>query len=165
MKNLITTFSLLLVAGFCLAQNFEKEINTQVWKPFIDAYSKFDTEKFMALHSTNVIRVSQDEKKIFNFTDYKKNIARENQFNKNYNIKANIELRFQERIHSEILAYETGFFKISVIENTGKNATVYGKFQVTLQKEKGTWKILVDSDTSEGGSVTEKDFLSAKSME
>lgn len=165
MKRFITPLLLVLFTNLCLAQGSEKEVNTQVWKPFIEAYAKFDTDKFMSLHSSNLIRVSQDEKKIFTFSEYKKNIARENQFNKNYNIKANIEFRFLERIYAGTLGHETGIFKISIIENTGKSATVYGKFQVTLQKEKGSWKILVDSDTSEGGTVTEKDFQAAKPME
>jgi hypothetical protein len=36
---------------------------------------------------------------------------------------------------------------------------------VALRKEKGVWKILVDTDSSENNTVGEKDFLAAKPME
>jgi hypothetical protein len=36
---------------------------------------------------------------------------------------------------------------------------------VALRKENGTWKILVDSDTNEGGTITDEMFLKAKPLE
>jgi hypothetical protein len=44
----------------------------------------------------------------------------------------------------------------------GITKTFYGKFLVILRKENGTWKILVDTDSSEGGTVNEEAFLAAQ---
>jgi ketosteroid isomerase-like protein len=163
MRTLLTAFALLCCV-LLQAQDFQTEIDAQVWKPFIQAYNTFDTEKFMALYSKNVVRVPVDEKKILNFTEYRKNINRENQFNKNYNIKASLELRFTERIHTHDTAYEKGIMQIKLTDNTGKPATLYSQFQVLLKKENGTWKIAFDSDSAKDTTENEKAFKSAKPL-
>jgi len=147
------------------AQTPQQEINQQVWKTFIKAYNSFDTELFMSLYSNDVIRIPRDDKKILSFAEYKKTINRENQFNKNYNIKALLEVRFTERVHTPTTAYETGIYKIDLVENTGKKVTVYNTFMVVLRKVNGQWKIYVDADSAEGDRLKEKDFLAAKPME
>jgi ketosteroid isomerase-like protein len=155
-----TLLSTLAVSG----QDPKEEINKQVWKVFIEGYNSFDTEKFMSVYAKDVMRIPIDEKKIFNFTEYKRNINRENQFNRNYRIKANIELRFTERIYNGEYAFEQGIYKISLTDNNGKPATLYSKFQVALKKEGGVWKIKYDSDSTEGGSVSEKEFSSGEPL-
>jgi ketosteroid isomerase-like protein len=147
------------------AQDLKGEINTQVWKPFIEAYNSFNTEKFMSVYSKNVVRVPVDQKMIFDFTEYKKNINRENQFNKNYKIKAALEIRFTNRIHQRDIAYETGILKIRMTDNNGKPATIYSKFQVVLKKENGIWKITFDTDSTESNTVSESEFNKAEKME
>lgn len=118
----------------------------------------------MALYTADVIRIPLDQDKIFSFTEYKKEINRENQFNKNYNIKLRLEIHFTERIHTATTAYESGIYKIHMIENTGKEATIYSKFQVIMKKINGQWKITTDIDSAEGSKLTEKDFMAAKAM-
>jgi ketosteroid isomerase-like protein len=145
-------------------QDLKKEIDAQVWKPFIEGYNSFDTEKFISVYSKSVIRVPIDEKKILSYAEYKKAISREYQFNKNYKIKATIELRFTERIHNSDKGYERGIFKIRLTDNNGKPETIYSRFQVLLQKEADVWKITFDSDSAEGSRLTEKDFQSAMAM-
>lgn len=147
------------------AQDIRKEINAQVWKPFIEAYNNFDTEKFMSVYSRSVVRVPVDQKMIFDFTEYKQNINRENQFNKNYKIKAALELRFTSRIHEKELAYEAGILKIKLTDNNGKPATIYSRFLVLLKKESGVWKIIFDTDSSETSAVSEADFNTAEPLE
>jgi ketosteroid isomerase-like protein len=157
--------ALITFASFAAsAQDAKKEINNQVWKPFIEAYNKFDTEKFMSVYSKSVVRVPVDQKMIFDFTEYKKNINRENQFNKNYNIKAVLDIRFTSRIHAKDVAYEAGILKINLTDNNGKPATIYSKFQVLLKKENGTWKIHFDSDSTESNSISERDFAKGEAM-
>ena len=146
------------------AQDFQKEVNEQVWKPFIEGYNSFDLEKFMSVYSKNVIRVTLDEKKILSFSEYRKAVNREYQFNKNYNIKAAIELRFTERIYSADKAYERGIYKIKLTDNNGKPETLFSRFQVVMQKEAGKWKITFDSDSAEQSKISEKDFQAAAAM-
>ena len=42
--------------------------------------------------------------------------------------------------------------------------TLYNTFQVLLNKESGTWKIVFDSDSSEGSTLSEKDFQAAQPL-
>ena len=147
------------------AQDPKAEINTQVWKPFIEAYNSFNTEKFMSVYSKNVVRIPVDQKMIFDYTEYKKNINRENQFNRNYKIKANLDIRFNTRIHQRDIAYETGILKIQMTDNNGKPATIYSKFQVVLRKENGIWKITFDTDSTDSNTVSETEFNKAEKME
>jgi ketosteroid isomerase-like protein len=160
----LATLIIMFASIAASAQDTRREINDQVWKPFIEAYNKFDTEKFMSVYSKSVIRVPVDQKMIFDFTEYKKNINRENQFNKNYNIKAVLDIRFTSRIHTKDVAYESGVLKINLTDNNGKPATIYSKFQVLLKKENGVWKIQFDSDSTESNSVSERDFSKGEAM-
>lgn len=161
MKTL-TVFTLLFISTCCLSQDVKTEINQQVWKPLIEGYNTFSTDKFMSVYSKEVVRVPVDENKIFNYTEYRRNINRENQFNKNYNIKAALEVKFTQRIHTPSHAYEKGILQIKMTDNNGKPATIYSAFQVVVRKESSGWRIIFDSDSSKG--VTEKEFLAAQPM-
>lgn len=79
-------------------------------------------------------------------------------------IKHTFELRFTERISSGNLAYEVGYFKNESTIPSGEKRSSYGKFHVTLRKEIGHWKILVDSDSNEGGTITEEMFQAASPL-
>ena len=74
MKTIFSIFLTIALSLSGFSQEIRQEINTQVWKPFIQAYNNFDTEKFMSVYSRNVIRVPVDQKMIFDYTEYKKNI-------------------------------------------------------------------------------------------
>jgi hypothetical protein len=47
----------------------------------------------------------------------------------------------------------------------GVAKSFYGRFHAVLRKEEGVWKILVDTDSSENNSISEKDYLAARPME
>ena len=157
-------FGAFLVSFTAFGQEFRDQINKDVWSVFVEGYNTFDTDKFMSVYSKDVVRVPVDEKRIFNYTEYRRNINREHQFNRNYKIKARIELRFTHRIHSGDQAFETGIYKISLTDNNGKPATLYSRFQVHMVREGGVWKIRYDTDSTENGTVSEKDFLSAEAL-
>jgi ketosteroid isomerase-like protein len=163
MRTIFFLFAFAIVSPV-FAQDFKADINNQVWKPFIEGYNTFNVEKFFSVYSKDVVRVPIDEKKIFTFSEYKKVVNREYQFNKNYKIKAAIELRFTHRIHTAERAFEKGIFKIKLTDNNGKPETIYSRFEVVLQKENGFWRITFDSDSAEGSTLTEKDFQAASAM-
>lgn len=163
-RGKLILFGAILISCSAFGQDMREQINKEVWSVFIDGYNSFDTEKFMSVYSKNIVRVPVDEKRIFDYVEYKRNINRENQFNKNYNIKARIELRFTQRIHNPDQAFEAGIYKISLTDNNGKPATLYSKFQVYLIREGGVWKIKYDTDSTEKGTISEKEFLSAQPM-
>ena len=145
------------------SDSLQKQINEQVWKPFISSFNSGDDEGFKAVHSKDVIRVSLDSKQIFGYDQYFKKIPD--------SIKAtwgkwkkNIELRFIQRIAANGKAFEVGYYKTTSTDTaTGKTRTGYGKFHVLLRKENNIWKILMDEDANEN--TTEAVFQTGKPME
>jgi ketosteroid isomerase-like protein len=164
MKSILL-FIFLAFSASAFAQNAQNEINEQVWKPFIRAYDALDADAFLALHSKEVVRAPRDDGRVMAYDEYASVIASGDQNAKINKFKKKLELRFTERWVNQNLAYEVGVYKSQLIRPSG-NVTVYhGRFQVVLRKENGTWKIVMDSDSSEGGTIGEKEFLSARPME
>jgi ketosteroid isomerase-like protein len=165
----MTKFLLIVVSllcyGFCFSQtgSFQKEINEQVWKPFIKAFNNDDSEAFRAVHSTEVIRVIQDDDRVLGYDEYFQKIPDSTKA-KWSNWKKNIELRFTQRIASSDKAFEVGYYKtISTNIVSCEKRSGYGKFHVLLRKENGAWRILMDADANE--KTDEAVFLSGKPME
>ncbi len=156
-------------ASIAFGQHDQKEINDQVWKPFTQALLDRDAKTFISVHSADVIRVERNGKKIIGMEAYKKNMEESWPARKSSNaanqVKQTFELRFTERISNGTLAYEVGYFKNEAIYPSGEKRSSYGEFHVTLRKENGFWKILVDSDSNKGGTITEAMFQAASSME
>ncbi|CAN5421578.1 hypothetical protein BH09BAC3_BH09BAC3_06020 [soil metagenome] len=166
-RTLTLLFSLIVISSF--GQEVQKEINEQVWKPFTKAIMNQDVNAFLAVHSADLIRAERNDKLVQTLEEYKKGMEnswpRWQERNKKTNTVYVFELRFTERINNQDRAYEVGYFKNEDTTPDGKKNVYYGKFQVALRKENGVWKILVDSDSNEGGTITEKDFLAAKPIE
>jgi len=116
----------------------------------------------MAVHSKDLVRSSRDDKGVYNYDQYKKQNELGDQRSKS---KRSIELHFLERLASENQAYEVGVYKTTMVNNNGESRSFYGKFHVVMRKENGIWKILVDSDSSENGTIGEDDFLEAKPLQ
>ena len=161
--SILLLLNLLILPAF--SQEIQKEINEQVWKPFIKTYNAHDTEGFMALHSKDLIRVPRDGKSIRDYEAYKKGNEEGARRNEGLDNKRTIELRFLERIADEKSAYEVGIFKVTITTPNESPRIFYGKFHVTMRKENGTWKILVDSDSSEGNTIDENAFAKAQAIE
>ncbi len=147
-------------------QNVEKEINEQIWKPFTKAIMTHDVQLFISLHSKDLIRAERDEKRVLNYGQYKTGIEQGwpqwKESNKKNNIQCTFALRFLERISNENQAFEVGYFKNESVNPTEEKRVGYGQFHVALRKENGVWKILVDSDSDNGKTITEEIFLAAK---
>ena len=159
----------MLISAFSFSQHTETEINEQVWKPFTKAIMSHDVDQFIALHSKDLIRAERDGKRVLNYEQYKAGMEQgwpqwreSNQKNK---IQYTFELRFLERISSENQAFEVGYFKNTSINAAGEKRVGYGQFHVALRKENGVWKILVDSDSNNGRTITEEMFQAAKPIE
>jgi ketosteroid isomerase-like protein len=111
-----------------------------------------------------VVRSPRDGKIIWNWDEYKNSQSKGDQEDLKAKRKRTLTLRFTERIAGNDLAVEVGIYKTSYLLPDGKTMDYYGRFHVVLRKENGTWKILVDTDSTENGTIAEKDFLAAKSM-
>jgi len=169
MKN--SLLALLVFSSFSsIAQtDYIREINEQVWKPFTQAIMTQDVEKFVALHSNDLIRVERNGNKVMGLEEYRKGMEAgwpgwKESMTKN-GTKYTFELRFTERVNNGTVAYEVGYFKNEMVNPKGEKRISYGQFHVTLRKENGVWKVLVDSDSNLGGSITEEMFQKAKPLE
>ncbi len=164
MKNYFLICCILFVVRG-IAQNTQKDINDQVWIPFIENFNSYNTDGFMKVHSKDAVRSPRDTKTIWNWEEYREKQDQGNQQGVSQNMKQKLELHFTERIAKSDLAFDVGVYKTTVVFPNGKIESYYGRFHVVLRKENNIWKILVDTDSSEGGTIDEKSFLSAKSIE
>jgi ketosteroid isomerase-like protein len=140
-----------------------KEINEQVWKPFIRSFNNGDDEAFKAVHSKDIIRVIRDGKDIYGYDRYFQKTPDSIKANWG-DWKKNIELRFIQRIAGNDKAFEVGYYKsTSTNRQTGEVRKGIGQFHVLMRKENGVWKILMDADTGEG--ANEEVFIKAKPLE
>jgi ketosteroid isomerase-like protein len=151
-------------AGDMVAQNAQQEINDQVWTPFIQTFNNYDTDGFMALHSKDVVRSPRDSKAVWNWNEYYQREKKGDAEEKTSGVKRDLTLRFTERIAGDDLAVDVGIYKTTITRSDGKIQSFYGRFHVVLRKENNTWKILVDTDSSEGQTINEQHFLKAQSM-
>ncbi len=143
--------------------DFQKQIDDQVWRPFIKSFNARDDEGFKAVHSKEVTRVEQDGNHVLGYDQYFQKVpdsvkARWGKW------KRNIELRFIQRMAGNDRAFDVGYYKTTNTNaSTGVSRSNYGKFQVLMRKENGIWKILMDADANEG--TTEVIFQTGKPME
>jgi ketosteroid isomerase-like protein len=149
--------------SFCQSDSLQRQVNEQVWKPFIKSFNTGDEDGFRAVHSKDIIRVSQDDNRIMGYDEYFMKVP--DSVKANWKAwEKNIELRFIQRIAADGKAFEVGFYKTSSVNtSTGEKRTGYGKFHVLLRKENDTWKILMDADANE--KTNEAVFLTGKPME
>ncbi|MFN7115217.1 MAG: YybH family protein [Saprospiraceae bacterium] len=153
----------LFFAALLPAQNaaIQKEIDEQVWLPFIKTFKAFDSEGFNALHTPDVLRGGPWGIQVGEA--YRQSNIANNEQNKAAGAKRSIAFRFEHRVAQGDVAYEVGYYKVSG-ENDGKTWTGYGRFDVVLRKINGVWKIAQDWDVDSlnGRRFTEADFLGEK---
>lgn len=160
---------LLLIALNCsilLAQeNILKQINEEVWLPFMKTYSSLDGEGFMDIHTDDVVRVIMDGDRMLLGKEYRESQIKSNARSRERGVKRTIEFSFLERIAREEVAFEVGYYKGTYYEEGKASRNFYGKFHVLLKKVNGRWKVAIDADTSFDNSLTEADFLKGKPMD
>ena len=162
--KILTLFIVILSFNMAAAQDAQTEINKQVWQPFIQYFNDYNSEGFLSVHSKDVVRSPRDSKKIFGWDEYLKNQKAGDQRSMGAGRKRTLDLHFTERISGNDLAMDIGVYKTTSMDGSGQPRDFYGRFHVVLRKENGVWKILVDTDSSEGGTIGEKDFLAAKGI-
>ena len=157
---------ILITVTFCLgliptsypqdANNFS-DINT-MWSKFSQAFDALDYQSIAEIHTKDLIRIPGG-KQLLDYDNYIMTYKIDFEQAKRTKATRAISFRFFERIHNDSIASEKGVYKVVM-----GNLTYYGKFRVLLKKEDGDWKIFMDYDSNEGGTVGEKDFTSAVAM-
>ena len=147
------------------AHNAMRDINRDIWAPFSEAYASNDADKYLALHTQDFIRANGNDKSSSDLAGYRKEVERSFKWAAEKGGRTTIEFRFFERIASASTASERGIYKYSYFPKEGEPNIGYGKFHVILRKEAGTWKILTDYDSNEGGKIGEADYKAAMAVD
>lgn len=165
MKRSSLLIASVLFFGNCFAQSdslkWVTEINEQVWKPFIAHFISGNKEGFRAVHSKKITRVEIDRGVVMDFDKYFPPVtAGGKQPSQTYQRK--FELRFDKRISNGSSAWESGYYKGTMIQEGKEPRSYYGRFYVVLEKENDGWKIIVDADS--GKEANEEKFNKAAAM-
>ena len=161
MKNifilLFSVFSLGHLAGQDTA-NLKKEIDQQIWYPFMQAWNNFDAEAFNEIHADNMLRGTP--RNLRSGKDYKSGNLKNFLRAKERGDVRNISFTFEYRVHEKFMAYEVGYYKIESMRSGEKNF-YYGQFHVVLNKIGERWKIVQDwdADSLNGIEIGEEHFM------
>lgn len=142
-----------------------RELDRDIWKPFAEAFAAGKPEDYFALHSPAFIRAMGDARRVEPREAWMKGTRGMFKSFADRGIKPSIAFRFLERLANSESASERGIFEFTMADAKGEPRRSYGKFHVFSRKEDGRWRILVDYDSSEGGTITRDTFLAAHAPE
>jgi hypothetical protein len=167
MKKYLALFScqlaLLQLSAQADSSTCAGEINREVWKPFVKHFISSNKKGFQDLHSKRVTRVLIDDNRLEDYNNYfPQGSGSDSTLHKQSPARL-FELRFDKRICNGTKAWESGFYKGTMLYPGKRSRVYYGRFFVVLEKEEGAWKIIVDADT--GKDATATNFKNARPME
>ncbi len=136
-----------------------REIDRDIWAPFMEAYATEDAGKYINLHTPDLVRATGGKDAgVKDLANYKANVQGQFEWTKGQKAKPSIAFAFFERVAGAATASERGIYRYTLTYSDGEQFHYYGKFHVILRKMDGTWKIAVDYDSDEDGGVGEADF-------
>lgn len=142
-----------------------QQLNADVWHEFRRAYAARDTAAFLAIYHPDVIRAGGPTKEVHDFASYAEQTGEWFTFLTGRGDSAVIDFRFLERIAAGDLASERGIFEITATRADGEQHVFYGKFHTFSRKTEGRWRIAVDYDSDEGGSINVATFRSGAAID
>jgi len=160
-RTIFFVFVLVVFNNISYSQDLNnlQEIN-KVWVKFCKAFKTKDHQLFADIHSKNLIRIAGGSQ-ISNYDVYMEGNKAYMERSKNKNVTESISLRFFERVSNDSIASERGVFKVVRNKNKPEERIYYGQFHVLLKKENGSWKIFMDYDSNEKGTIDAEDFNKA----
>ena len=138
-----------------------RELDRDIWKPFVEAFAAGKPDDYFALHSSGFVRAMGDAKRVEPRDAWIKGTRGMFKHFADRGIRPSIAFRFLERLANPEAASERGIFEFTTVDAKGETRRAYGKFHVISRKEDGRWKILVDYDSNERGTITRETFLAA----
>ena len=165
-----TLFFLFLFVSITLKSqtnsDYLKEINRNIWLPFIEAYGTLNVEKYKSLQSEDFIRAEGEGKTLPSYKEYFDNVGVWFADVKKEGRKMEIAFRFTERFANGKTASERGIYELKTFDAAGKEVWKgYGNFHVFMKKLNGVWKIVVDYDSNENKTINEQSYLAAFAMD
>jgi ketosteroid isomerase-like protein len=140
------------------------EINRDVWIPFQTAYANGDAEAFIALHSPDVIRVEGNGGWLGGLDEYAGRLREWFQWVAVQEGSLDIRFHFLERHANDDIASERGVYRLALTYPEADERVWYGKFHTVSRKRGGVWRIVLDYDSDEGGTVNEETFDLGRGM-
>jgi ketosteroid isomerase-like protein len=141
------------------------EINRDVWKPFRAAYADRDAEAFIALHAPEVIRVEGNSGWVGGFEEYAARLREWFQWVAVNEGSLDIRFRFVERHTNDDAASERGVYRLALAYPETDEWLWYGRFHTVCRKHGGVWRIVLDYDSDEDGTVTEEAYDQGHEMD
>ena len=125
-------------------------IKEDIWVPFMEAYRDYDEEKLKSIHTEDILRINIDNNQIRYGEAYLNEFAAFLPRMKQNGDKVGIAFVILTTAfdNSKEIAYQTGYYQFQM-QSKGEDALSprgHGYFHVGLRKEKGIWKIFMDSD-------------------
>ena len=157
----VLIFILFVAQGYSQTNNTPaNEINKEVWKPFKHSFNTRDWKTYNALHTQDVVRINSYGIRV---GEAYKNAIKE-AYKKPSTTKRQIDFSFEQRIYTDTIGYEVGYYRIIYTQKDKESRATYGKFHVVLKKQNGQWLIAQDWDTGKinGSPITQKQFNSGE---
>ena len=148
-------------AGLCHSQTKTdlEAINT-TWAKFYKAFETLDYTLMADIHAKDLVRVSGG-RRIIDYDTYITNYKASFERDKTAGQTSHITLRFFERLCNGATASERGIYRLIRNKGTDKEQAYYGQFHVLMKKMDDHWKITMDYDSSEGGTIGEAAYEKA----
>ncbi len=141
------------------------DVNRDIWLPFRAAYATRDADAFAAFHHPDMVRVQVPSQWIGTRDEHVAQTAAAFAKSGELGDALAIDFRFDQRITSEDLAFERGIYELSIIAGDGTARVFYGRFNTIARRTSGGWRLILDQDDDEGGTVGEAQFLAGASID
>jgi ketosteroid isomerase-like protein len=135
------------------------EINRDIWTPFANAYEAGDVEAYLRLHRPDFVRGEGNRKRVSNLEEYSRDMRAFFAAQKERGARFTVAFRFTERLARADMAHERGVFAFTLYAKQGPGRTSYGRFHTLARKDGEAWRLVVDYDSNEAGSIDEAAFL------
>jgi ketosteroid isomerase-like protein len=130
------------------------ELDRDIWHPFRRTYRDRDLPGYLCLYDRDLIRAGGPTKEIYGYDRLAADTADWFAQAAGRGDTFEIEFRFTERIADHEHASERGYYRITATFADSSTRELYGRFHTFARKSGGRWRIVVDYDTDDGGTIT-----------
>jgi ketosteroid isomerase-like protein len=141
------------------------QINADIWEPFRASYAALDLTAYLALHDRSLVRVEVGARWIGGLDEYAARVRRGFDKAAERGDRFSIDFRFLDRIASADLATERGVYRLTITAPDGGEQVFYSRFHTVSRRTTEGWRLLVDHDDDEGGTVDAQAFESGRVLD
>ena len=140
-----------------------REINRDIWNPFLEGVRNYRDELYLGVHSRDYVRIDSANRFFLGRADYDDDTIKMMARYKSDGSTITMNVRFDERIVNGRLAFERGVNEVIMTDKNGASRKFYGRFHVVSRKEGDRWKMLTEYLPPE--TIGVNDFLSARAID